>query len=270
MVRTRQPRIDSAREIVEQEREFIEREQSAFERFRTRLAEIGTGAPNPGHGDGSDTGTGVSTVTATEPTRAAGLAHPEQTQTGRLQAVTDAYRDTVMAVSHYDREYGDTVEQSLAAEFGETLAGLVVDGQVLTPGLLESLREGTTRALENRADFSRTLRRERDSLSDIATELNDIEAELVELTERIDDSTPSGRLSSVDESLATLESRCETLANGRQRTIHDRSARELAGVDDVSLVHYLYAGQLSTVTPALAAITSCLDTIRHQRRRCLR
>lgn len=268
MVRTRQPRIDSAREIIEQEREFIEREQSAFEQFRARLAEISTGAPDPGHADSASVGGGA--VTKPPRTKTTALTHRGSTQTGRLRAVRDAYRETVMAVSHYDQEYGDTVEESMAVEFGETLAGLVVDGQVLTPGLLESLREGTTRALENRSEFCRTLDREQDSVDDIGTELNDIEAELVGLAERIDDSTPSARLSDVDDSLAILEGRCERLAEGRQQTIHDRSARELAGVDDVSLVHYLYAGELSTVTPVLADITDCLDAIRHQRRRCLR
>jgi hypothetical protein len=256
MVRTRQPTIDCATALVDEEIELVEREQEAFERFLARVRETGAMGPGVVRGEG----TGGSTLLAAAETR------PSE----RLRAVRTAYRETVMAVPHYEREYGDTLQGSVAAELGETLAGHVADGQVLTPALYDALVEASERARDDRADFLQYLRRERESLRGAASELNDVERRAVELGERVDAASTSAQLASVDESLAALERRCTDLTNRRQATIHNRGVGELSGVDGTSLVQYLYADGMETVAPVLSDAASRLDAIRHQRARCSR
>lgn len=113
------------------------------------------------------------------------------------------------------------------------------------------------------------LRRERESLRGIAEELNETEARLVELDDRIDEAIESSRLTEVDETLQRLEARCEALVDRRQELIHHRGRQPLSGVDSESLPQFLYE-DLGTVTPALADASSCLRTLRHERRCCLR
>jgi hypothetical protein len=266
MVRTTQPTIERARDRLEAEIELVDRERAAFRRFVARLHGMGGERPAPGETSGNgptpgktEAGGGPAVATVHEPTPSEGL-----------RSVRTAYRETVMAVSHYDQEYGDTLAESLAAELGETLAGHVVDGQVLTPRLYEALRAASERARDDRSDFLRHLEQERASLCDVAAELNEIESRLVELEGRVDEAPTSAHLGTVDDELAALEGRCTDLANRRQATIHGRSVRKISGVEDASLVQYLYADRLATVTPALSDLADCLDAIRHQRTRCLR
>lgn len=254
MVRTTQPTIERARERVAEEIELVERERAAFERFVARLHEMDGERTTAGITGGG----GPTAVTVRE-------ARPSE----GMRAVRTAYRETVMAVTHYDREYGDTLAESVAAELGETLAGHVVDGQVLTPTLQGALRAAGERARDDRREFLGHLREERDSLCAVATELNEIESRLVELAARVDEAPTSARLGEVDDALVALEERCTDLANSRQRTIHGRSVRKISGIDGASLVQYLYADRLETVTPALSDVAARLDAIRHQRTRCL-
>ena len=256
MVRTTQPRIERAKDIIEEEATLVERERMAFQRFLARVREMGgnSQAPVESHSAG-----GPAVATMREPTPSEGL-----------RAVRTAYRETVMAVSHHDREYGDTLEESMVAELGETLAGHVVGGQVLTPRLYETLCVASERARDDRKDFLRHLGTERESLCEVGEELNGIESRLAELATRVDEAPRSSHLGQLDEALAGLERRCTDLANRRQATIHGRSVRKIAGVDGASLLQYLYGDGIETVTPALSDVASCLETIRHQRKRCLR
>jgi hypothetical protein len=255
MARATQPTIDRARDLVERETTLVEREREAFVRFLARLDEMDT--PQL---EGSVAASGGPVA----------LAAPETTPSAQLRTARTAYRETVMAVSHYEQEYGDTLRESVAAEFGDALAGHLTERERLTPAVYSALLEAGERAREDRTEFLRRLRRELESLETAAAELNEIEVRVVELSERVDAASTSARLADIDSSLAALEQRCTDCANSRQATIHGRSSGVTAGVDEASLIQYLYAGETQTVTPVLSDVGSRLDAIRHQRARCLR
>jgi len=183
--------------------------------------------------------------------------------------VRRAYRESVMSVDHYETEYGDTLAKSLATEFSETIADHVVDGQHLTPPLYHTLITTSETARSNRDDFIRLLRRERTSLQTIAADLNDIESDIADLSDRIDVVSASEGFARLDDASATIERRCTELSVRRQKLIHGRSVPSLSGVDESGLVQYLFA-DLNTETPAFFDIAFCLEIIRKQRRRCLR
>jgi hypothetical protein len=254
MVRTRQPTIERATTVLDEEVALVETERDAFERFLGRLRDV-----QPTGFDAPDPGGGGPTV----------LAAGETAPSSGLRRIRRAYRETVMATPHYEREYGDTLAGSLAEELGETLAVHVVDGQLLTPPVHGALVDATERTLDDRAEFLEQLRRERRSLRTTEAELDEIEARLAKLDERITGTDRSTRLSALDETLADLERRCDDLATRRQEQIHNRRVGKLSGVDAVSLAGYLY-GDMETTTPALADTAACLRAVRHQRTRCLR
>lgn len=256
MVKTTQPTIQRASAIVEEEIEFVSAERDAFERFLSRLHDVQV--PDARTGGPAQRGGATATLFA----RAAGPSD-------ELAAVRTAYRETVMDVPHFDTEYGETLQENLAAEAGEPLATQVATGEELTPAVYEALVEASESSRDDREDFLGHLERERDSLAEVETELNDLEARVVELQEALAEATTSTEFAAIDDELQTIEQRCTDLANRRQRLLHNRATRTLSGIDDVSLAGYLYS-ELDTVTPALTDIASCLELVRHCRKRCLR
>lgn len=260
MTDTDTPRLDAAVDIVDREADYISDERAAFDRFRARLSDI-----EPTHAstaDGAVTGAG-STAIAT-----AVSAQGEPGPGAPLRAARDAYRETVMAVRHYESEYGDTLRESLAEEFGAEVSTQVVDGRRLTPTLYRALRAGSESASDDRARFRRELERERESLASVRTALLDCHRRISRIENRSDGASTE-TLSRFDGRLAALEATCEDLADERQELIHGRSGVALSGVTGTSLPSFLYA-DLPTRCPGLLAVTDCLDRIYAARRNCLR
>lgn len=99
--------LDAALESVRRERREVERECQAFRRFRKRTQGLKTTTPQIEQPSG-----GVS-----------------QRFSSAQQSVRDViepcYRETVMAVDHYDDVYADSFEASLSTEFGADVLLLI-------------------------------------------------------------------------------------------------------------------------------------------------
>jgi hypothetical protein len=256
MIETKQPRIAAAIEALEAEQRIVSAEKRAFEAFRARLSNLDCTTPS----------TNAPAATAAGPST---LVDTGGAPSEALRRIRVAYRETVMDVPHYESEYGDSLVENLTAEFGSDVARCLVAGTGLTPILYEGLLDAAEQATTERRRFLAVLRRERESLQRIETELDDCERRAVELIDRISTASESGTLGRLDGELADLERQCESLSSRRQETIHGRSFTAFSGVDDGSLSGYLYE-DCETSFPALADISRCVETIRHARRRCLR
>jgi hypothetical protein len=256
MVQTCHPRIDRALEIVDRETDFAASERRAFERFRSRLTDEKPDLPRAQ----TDTGAGGATALVTGVTASPGNAS--------LRNVRAAYRETVMAVPHFESEYGGGLAENLAAEFGPDLAAQVADGQRLTPVLYDALLAASEACREERAAYERTLDEERESLRDVRRGLADCEARASELGDTVAAADDSRALAALDDRLAALEREVADLAAARQDLVHGRTARKLSGVSGESLTSFLYDNCEETC-PALAAVASTTETIRSLRRECL-
>lgn len=257
MFETSHPRIEHALEIVDREITYATVEKRAFRQFCKRVQRIDPSVPTR---QTAAVGMGGDTMA---------LAGGEQSTGTTLHTVRTAYRETVMAVPHFDAEYDETLSQNVDGEFGADLAAQVVDGTHLTPTLQEALIAAGQRGIEERTRFLEALRTERDSLRDVQATLDDYEQRAQRLREKVGQASDSGELASLDDQLQTLEAEAEALATSRQQFIHTRTAGALAGVDETSLVRFLY-DECDVAFPALAEITACLETIRRHRQRCLR
>lgn len=240
MVETHQPTIGDAIDVVDEEIATVRTERDAFESFRRRLDEI--------EPQGS-----ASPVAQQTPLGGTVVAGSHSTAPRALRAVRRAYRETVMAVPHYEDAYGEPLRENLAAEFTESLAAGVVDAATLTPTVHRLLTDAAEQARRTRENGLECFRRERRSLVDCRDELNEIEATAHELWDRTDDDA--------DRRLAALAERCDDLAARRQDLLHSRSTSAISGVEDTSLVRYLYADPLGTACPVLADLADCRRTV---------
>ncbi|QSG04717.1 DUF7260 family protein [Halapricum desulfuricans] len=253
MTEIAQPHIDRALAAVETERDVLQAERDAFQTLLRRVSaiEVDTGGPvaRPG------------AVTAVSVPRSSGEARG-------LEAVRSAYRDTVMAVPHYDEEYDESLRENLAAEFGAQLAARVVDGNALTRQVRDGLLDACRQSREERKRVLQHVERERDRLVAFETRLSEIERSIIEAGAAIASASGSRELSRIDRRLATLQSRCLDLADDRQAQVQAPSQTDIPGTD-FGLHEYLY-GEMETPAPVLSDVAACLETIRRHRIRGLR
>ncbi|EMA19677.1 DUF7260 family protein [Haloarcula argentinensis] len=252
---TSQPQIEQALAVVQREVDCIAAELSAFRRFRSRIVSIEPTVQSAGIADTA--AGGVSALSARRP-------KPEAS----LRAVREAYRETVMAVPHFEAEYDDSLEANMSMEFGPELGTQIATGTRLTPQLYEALLTASEGARDERETLLPALEDERESLQSVRATLDDCERRGAALGANARRTTDSARLDSIDGQLAEIEADCEAVAATRQQQLHSRSAAALSGVDGTSLARYLY-GDCPVTCPALADTVDCLDTIRRHRRHCI-
>jgi len=256
MIEIRHPQIERAVEIVGTERELVRTEIDAFDRFLVRVADI----PSEVHMSGTQAQAQVTTVQSATSTAGGGA--------GRLDALTEAYRETVMAVPHYDEEYGDTLAESLSAEFGPTLAFQLVRGNALSGTIREAVIDAARERRDNRHRFLCALDEERASLRETGEELASVEREYTEITEQVTAQPDSTELGDLDGRLEELEERCTDLVEQRQRHVRKQKGLFRCGEED-TLVDYLYP-EMTPTAPVIGTAGTILERIRRTRKRCLR
>jgi hypothetical protein len=254
---TRQHRIEAALETLERERTCTHDERTAFERLRSRVASI---EPSPETPTESPTGRGGGTAVLS--------GHANRSDAG-VRTVRQAYRETVLLVSHFETDYGESLAENLAAELGTGLAARLFDGGRLTPQLHDTLLAACDRAIEERETYLETLATERTSLCQTRDRLDEVESRAVELGFAVGETTDSREYGEIDCALQDLKEDCETLAQRRQELLHGRSTAQLVGISGERLVQLLY-DDCEATCPALADVADCLATIRTHRERCLR
>lgn len=238
-------RIDAALDAVADERASVRAEYDALAVFDRRVAELSTVTVSPGPP----------------------LVADPQPSGQSLERVRTAYAETVMDVPHYETEYGDTVAESLAAEFGDDLAAALLNGTALTPELRDAVRAATTAARSEREEFLDVLDREADSLATAADDVGDLRGALDALDDRPLSTRRFDGLHDLWSTLRDFESRVDGVALCRQETIRSHRS-DLPGVP-TDLCEYLYA-DLSVSYPALATLADLGDDLERARRRVAR
>ncbi|GAB3686649.1 hypothetical protein GCM10028857_19050 [Salinarchaeum chitinilyticum] len=233
---------------VDAERDRLLAEYKAFVDFADRVEQISI-APRS---DGGHTSEGFLLVNK----------QPEE----QLQSVRDAYRDTVMAVDHFDTDYDESLEEHLTAELSPELASSIIDGTHFTPALRRSIVASTRNAARDRQVVIDTLGGERTDLQAAADQLSAIvkRFEVTDgegLTERTfpDLQTRWRRLNE-------LQEECETLLARRQQQVSELSSLGLSnGRSPVAVSTYLF-DDLDVDFPVLDTGTKLLEQIEAEQR----
>lgn len=241
--------LRKAHSILAEERERTESERDAFAAFARRIATIDT-SPTP----------------ATTP--AAGGVTPLAVSgtDQRLGEVRNHYRETVMAVGHYDEEYGETLKQNMTGEFGEDLAVAVCEGSMFTPQLQQALVNQSQIARDRRDRFLDRLEQETEDLSTAEQTADRITATIDSLNERRLSDRSYGEMVDLWDRLGRLREDIEELLADRQQRLQRQG--DPADVDR-AIQPYLYRG-LDVTYPILDTGTSLVEELQEARGRVLR
>lgn len=196
-------------------------------------------------------------------------------------AVLSHYRGTVMAVPHYWTEYGDTATESIAAEFGETLARDLEARKRVGDPTVTALRRAGERSLRARDELVDSIDAERHAVATAAEELESIREDLLAL--HGDEPAATGGTDATRLTLASLRERCDAIANRRRAQLQPEDGceetaevfagtaapSEASGVDDrltAGRLQSLCYRELAVNWPVLAGVETLRTAIdRHQR-----
>jgi hypothetical protein len=233
--------VRAAIEAIRAEYEAITAEQEALSAFESRVEGLATAGP-----------------TSTVEGGAVGVVGASNGRSPGMAELREAYRETVMAVDHYDRDYGESFPVNIANEFGDGVAGAVLANDTLSPqvkqAVIASAREGTTR----REKYLDTLDRERRRLDEAGGVLEDAAAGC----EAVDGDRLRRR------SFEELQDRFQRLGDERaslEATLERRQEQIQEGVtfgwqrrDSESVYRYLYR-DIDATYPVLADGTRVLS-----------
>lgn len=247
-------RIPDAIDDISEEQAQISNERDAFEEFAQRVASF---QPTESHLSAfsaqqqQNPNLGVATM----------VQNGNSLSTNQLTNVTDAYQETVMALSHYESVYGEPLPENMSKELGPEVAQSVIAGDVLTSNLQSTLYTKSLRAAKERADFLHHLQTERESVQTARQKLRDIHNAVAE----IDDSLYPRPISEVVQSwnrLEDLESECKSVFITRQSAIQSTPGSG----NHHFLQNYLYHSRGWTF-PVLGDSLDVLEQIQETKRR---
>lgn len=247
-------RITNAIRTAESEIEIVEDERSAYRSFVRRLDRIDTADDEP--------------VTATNHSGMQVAAVESPSVSKALREAREAYRETVMATPHYDREYSESLWDHVEIEFGSSVANQFAKGNVLTPFLRRSLRDGAAEAIRQRAELLKSLESERDSLQNCHNIVVDAQNQLNKCYIRLNEEPDTANQCEIDNQLELLESKCDTTLKRRQQHIDNRSGIQITD-DNTDFSKYLYESH-DSYYPVLTSVIECIETVRTCRIHSLR
>lgn len=181
--------------------------------------------------------------------------------TPRTQSrLRDAYETTVMAVPHYEVDYGDDLEESFAAEFGASFARAILKGANLDNRQKNLLLAKSRKARLDRLQFVEVLETEQESVQTLSKRLQTLTSELETLHEETTAAATFGGYDAIRTRLIDIESRCDTLITRRQEIFTDQQKNLSQPAKVHNVPSYVYA-DLETTYPILTSIADIISEI---------
>lgn len=235
--------IAAARSACDEERERVAAELRAFERFGERVRAFSPRSQTPASTftDGAVLARGGS----------GGASGPPPD----LERVREAYRETAMAVEHFEQDYDETLAEHARAELGPDAGGALAEGRDLTPGLQRVLADRAAAAVDQRRSLLDRLAEEDETLEADAHRLSTTLAESADLVRGL--GNEYGDLEARWRRLETLEGKVRDRTTERSRRTRDT---------DATVPTYLYE-RFPVPDPVLADAAAALGVIRDRRDR---
>jgi hypothetical protein len=268
--------IRAARATLRVERRRVVDEREAFRAFRGRVSSVPSEDGSVGPSDAaSPDAFGGGALGGATPDPGSVRASPGS----RLVAVRDAYRATVMSVPHYEAEYDDTYERSVAEEFGPELAYALTRTDSFHERYKRSLLSAAETAVQEREAFLDALESETESVERADSRLDPVRTEIEAIADELGDdgegddsgqggdaaSAGFGALDACRTRVGTLRDDCDRIAARRQRELAEHD-RRLALGDELDLPEYCYQ-DLAVTYPVLAAVGAVGDRLEALRER---
>jgi hypothetical protein len=253
-LRSADARLRDALDAVRVERRRTADERQAFEAFRSRVRRIAPETTSPAGAPANASG---AAERATDASRFRGAT---RSSGPGLVAIRNAYAETVMSVPHYEDEYNDTYERSLAEEFTPELAVALTREPTLRERSRSSLLTKTTEAIRRREAFLERLESESASVSRARETLSSIAEEVESFSRREFEAERFGALDAYRARLNVLGEKCDEVAARRQRERVDGERWANGGEVASDVQTYLYR-ELSVTYPVLAAVAGIGERI---------
>jgi hypothetical protein len=268
--------VRDARGAVADEDRRTRAEAEALERFRRRVSKLDATAPTGAIEGGTTTGTGAAGGGTGPPPGGTGAGvgvGVAAVQTSRppddgIRDVKEIYRETVMAVPHYEEDYGESLRTNLAAEFGEELGHAIESGDRFTPQLKQALIAEADEARDRRRQLLRALDDERSTLDDYEATLEELDDRASSAIDRPLYRRTFTELYDAWHDLEALEAECDDLVARRQAELDEGRPAPTLHRDREAFHRYLY-GDLDVDYPVLAAGTTVLGRLRDTKRTVL-
>jgi hypothetical protein len=233
--------FETARERVTEERQRTASERDAFRAFARKLRDI---QPQ------------TQTTAGGVPAVQAATGGPDD----RLGAVEDAYRSTVMSVSHYTDEYDESYEEHVAGEFNADIATVLTDGPRFESHHRQAVIAGAKSAAQRRDDLLVEINDELASLAENADAVRTIEEEVCDAEDRPFSTLSFGSLEGYFTRMDTLEAKCAEILEERQSTLVRQRRRISLPIDAPDIAIYLYQ-DLPVNYPIIATLADLLGRI---------
>lgn len=229
--------MSAALDSVQQECSEIESECQAFRRFRQRIQRLEIRRPQI-EKPSFDT----QEIYSRSEYSVHGIIEPH-------------YRETVMAVDHYDDVYDDTFETSIRAEFGVAVELLLSETTTFSPVVKQGLLDAVQQCIDNRQVFLETLNDESITLKEAQSGAQEIQQTVLEIDDEQLNTLSVTQQINRYETLQSLKDECEGWLRRRQEQLHDSHSKNTYGEDrNDDLYPYLYAS-LDVSHPVLSAFT---------------
>lgn len=186
-------------------------------------------------------------------------------QDSSLQRLREAYRQTVMAVPHYEDEYNEPLAENLAAEVGEALATALTSEQHLTPHLIQTLHHAVQQAAAERDAFLTDLDREAAALNTAHATLTDITQWLADRAVQPFENWSIDERYATHDTLRTYKHQCDMLAAERQEMLYAGQIT-VSRIETDLFTTYLYQA-LDVTYPVLADLAAVGDLLEQARHR---
>ena len=187
-------------------------------------------------------------------------------KTNALDRIREAYRSTVMSVSHYEEEYGDSYPESLRGEFNDHVAAALVDGTAFDRRCKRAVLAAVSESRSGRESLVASIDVERESLHGTTEALSAVDGELGELASVRFSHESFGALDAYRARLGVLEAKCETISKRRQTELFERRRTGWLPRNAPDIAQYFYR-HLDVDYPAIAAVTDLVERIETLRRR---
>lgn len=228
--------IPKALSIVSEEHDRARAERDAFEAFKRRLSDI---EPCLRH-----------STTQSAHSLGSELASAPHSPGAQLQRVQQAYRETVMAVAHYEEDYGQSLAADLREEFTDEIAIAVTTGEQFTPHLKTAVQQHATNAQTERTQLLQDIEDEQTGLEQAKQTMGPITDALQAFDESLLVNQSFPALQDQYERFCEYEEQCTAVVEQRQQHHHE-TPRQWPNGEVGDLQWYLYA-DLPVQYPVLA------------------
>jgi hypothetical protein len=229
----------TARAHAGKERRRTANERDAFHAFAGRLADI---------------------EPQTQTQQSVPIVQTSYSSNNTSSAIEEAYRETVMSVSHYDDEYDESYEEHVSREFDSNIAAVLTEEVSFEDRQKQAAIGATTAAAERRDDLVAELDAELASLDRNTQKICAIEAELEETERASFSALRFGSLEGYYTRLETLEDKCTAILDERQSTLVRQRRRISLPIDAPDIALYVYQN-MHVNYPLVSTLAALIDRI---------